>query len=227
MSKNKFFITIFLAILLSTESYAATSGSYLGIDGIFSKTTFRQEYKNSLGNIEQDSDSFKGSDLGFGLNYKYAINFDGLYLAPGIFIEKNNLKTKKSGIVLASGEDDSRSLEINYRSGIRVDIGYDITDYFAIYALAGYSQINYKTKDDYYTSGNSTISQSNSGFAGGGFYGAGLKFDINDDFSINSEVNFQDFTAQTARNVRGDILGRNSVFKAHLVITKVGIAYRF
>ena len=200
---KKTLITTSLIALLSTSSaLAKTSGNYFGID--LNRSSSNHQY--SRDNINSSNyKEFSDSSIGFGLNYKYAFNFDKIFIAPGIFFDQ--IKTKAQ-------DRDSDSVSINNRYGAKLDIGYDITDEVAIYFTSGLSSTSYRVD---WKSINQSKSSSNLSY----FLGMGAAYNVTKNLTLNLEYNFQQLNLETP-----DIGGINNV-KTNLGMAKIGIAYHF
>ena len=160
-------------------------------------------------------------NYGVGLNYKYAINVDKFFIAPGIIIEQNRSKND-----LNSSEnftDEGHELKINNRYGVKADIGYDVTENFAPYFVVGYSSVGYRSTTTGLNSSGIT-NGSRSGRANDWFYGVGTKFDLGCNLALNLEYNTQNFSAKTSVDTVGDVISR---YKTRLDILKLGVSYKF
>ena len=214
--KKLLLIIAALTSLLSISAQAKTEGSYAGIDLLRTQATFYERFTDN-----QDPErrtpmnvkpSFAGHSYGLGLNYKYALNYNGFFVAPGVFAEHNQNKFQGT---------EGKSLNINNRYGLKADFGYDVTSKLAPYFTAGYSIIDYNTKNNFgkYTSGRS-------GNAGDWFYGLGLKFDYANNVALNFEYNTQNFAAKT-RVPNLYPIQYSGIYKTRLDVLKLGLSYKF
>lgn len=112
-------------MLLASSSYAKTEDRYIGVDV-------------SRFNVMDKSTSPRNSQISpaFGLNAKYAVNFNNVFIAPGIFAYFNITKDKESGY----GYTFNRSVKNCY--GIKADLGYDLTDKFVLYATGSFAIVD-------------------------------------------------------------------------------------
>jgi opacity protein-like surface antigen len=220
--KKLLLISSVVASLLSSAASAKTSGSYLGVDAIRGSLRFKEVYTDSrYPNGNATNDGFSNSGYGVGISYKYAYNFKGAYLAPGVFAEQYNIAASRHN----TPADLPQKLQVNNRYGAKLDFGYDVTNYFAPYVTGGYSGIRYKSTN-YNTSGSTTITNHNiAGNAGSWFFGAGLKFDVSKNVSISAEYTTQNFRARTA--IPNDTQSYSGHYKSRLDVAKVGVAYKF
>lgn len=209
------------------DSNYKTEGNYVGFDLVGTRITFNEYYK-TIGTDSKyinGSPHYKNSGLGVGLNYKYAFNFNGIFLAPGIFIEQNNAQAKGS-----EGSSKQRNQVLN-RGGLKLDFGYDVSKTFSPYLTGGYSWINYKTRSSCTSCVTSGYQSSAifSGVTGAWFYGAGMKINYNKNISFTLEYNRSSYRVidDVDLNPLVRSVQYNSFFKTKLDIIKAGISYKF
>ena len=201
MINKKLLAVVSLAAAVSTSAaFAKTEGNYAGVNLIRSATKSVYFDRSTTGSVKFE-DNHK---VGVGADYKYAINFDGVFIAPGAFAEYNGARAK---------DVDGDQVKTKYRYGLKADIGYDITDSFAIYFTNGLAATNYKT--DWRYSGNGGKSSTELGY----FYGAGLVYTLNKDLSINLEYNQQTVDYKTH--------DRTKKAETELSVANVGVSYHF
>lgn len=206
-------------VAFSTSAFAKTEGSYIGIDAINTKTSF---YQSSIanGNVVISKPTTSHATNGAGLKYNYAFNFDGLFIAPGVFVEQNSFGGSK-----VSATSD-RYLQTRNRYGFKTDVGYDISDLFSPYLSIGYAGVHYKTRIDGEDTNNNLVLQSRSGSAANFFYGAGIKLNCSKSISLNLEYNYQNFRTKNSIPSQVDYISK-SQFITRLDIFKVGVSYNF
>ncbi len=210
--KKLLVLTSVVASLSAAPAFAKTEGNYVGVDLLSGNANYSERYSDSTQRSAAEGSAVHGSsDVGFGLNFKHAHNFDGLFVAGGVFVEQNGVKTETVG----------ERLEVKNRFGLKADVGYDVTDNFAPYVTFGYADVAYRTKN--YSNSTAATSIKN-GVTGGVFYGVGLKFDINKDWSFNTEYQTQNFRAKTRTDGTANYSG---VFKSNFSEVKFGLAHRF
>ena len=171
---NKKLLTIVttIAILSASTSFAKTEGTYVGVD--------ISRYNVA---VKGDGDYARNDQISpaFGVNAKYAINFNNVFIAPGVFADFNNTKEK-------DGDNTySTKLSVKNRYGIKADLGYDITNDFAVYATGGFAIV--KTAFQY--SDNTPSSYKSSHYRSGAVYGAGLAYNYSKNVTFNVEYNTQ------------------------------------
>ncbi len=203
---------------------AVTKGHYAGLNMIDSRLTF-VEYAERTTNNRVFARA-KANDLGFGLNYKYAMNHKGFFVAPGVFFEKPNASADRSGTTSVVSDGSSghlARLTVRSRYGFSTDFGYDVTERIAPYLTLGYSRIDYATSNFNTPSGIPT-SKIRESFTTDWFYGFGVKTKINDQFSVVAEYNRQNFRAKTFSSATTYY---NGVYRATLETFKLGASYNF
>lgn len=209
---------------LSNQSFAKTEGSYLSAEVLRSHLRFQERYKNTPNpNGVLKRPAHVGNDnFGGGVTYKYAFNFKGLFLAPGIFYERHDARLKGETSV---SRLDWQNIRIKNRYGLKADAGIDIGG-FAPYVTGGLATISYRTMNynqDYEASAG-ILNDSINDF----FYGAGFKFAIpRTKVSINFEYNANKFFAKTATNPSSNANNFEAEYKTRFEIFKLGMAVNF
>jgi opacity protein-like surface antigen len=217
----KKFLVLLLTILgLSTNAFAITEGDYFGVDLVYSVGRFREEYTD-INNPQTiiDPAKFNGSHAGFGINYRHAFNYGGLYIAPGAFLENNNL--------LIDEPTSQRDLFIKNRFGGKIDLGYDLTDKFSLYLTTGYAMINYNATNIYFDNNGDLFTSGKTSTRGNFLFGFGGKIDISKNLSLVSEYSTQEFDVKTRTNTPRDVERHVGIFRTRIHVTKIGLAYKF
>jgi opacity protein-like surface antigen len=219
-------LTFFIASIAASSfanakeaSSVRTQGHYVGADLVGAQVKFHERNSKNYGTSGNSMPSYSRYGLGAGLNYKYAFNFDRLFIAPGVFVEQNNASAK------GHGNDFLYRIDIKNRYGIKTDVGYDLTDTIAPYITGGYSQISYRTRN--YWDGNPTVTTIKNSVASDWFYGVGLKVNYTSNISFNVEYNRQSFLAKTSLEGDSSTYQYISKFKTNLDIVKVGLSYQY
>jgi len=232
--KNSSFTTLLILLVfsgfsgfsaLAKDNSYKTQGHYFGLDLTRTRIKFHERYAKTIGGpYSHNSSNHRDTDTGFGLKYKYAINFNNLFIAPGIFSEINNSEAKGE---VGTGDDIHSQIRIKNRTGVKLDIGYDINR-FSPFITGGYSLISYKTKNWFRTT-QITQTFSRNGTANDFFYGAGLNYKVNKDITLDFEYNRNSFYAKTSTP---NLIADNTRFwdgkyKTTLNIYKLGVSYKF
>ena len=214
--KKIFTVTFFMLAVFSNFALAKTSGSYVGIDLLNSKVKFFEQYTNATHpTITDHKPSFTHNDYGLGLHYSYAVNNNGLFIAPGLIFEQNNATAH------GYGDQALQRLKIKNRYGAKIDFGFDATDMIAPYITGGYAAITHSSREYF---NEDTITRTRSGTSMEWFYGAGIIFNCNKSASINIEYTTQNFRV---RNSTEGSVALVSFYQTRLDILKFGISYRF
>lgn len=205
-------LTSVVVSISAASAFAKTEGNYAGVDLLRGNIKVTQRYSNDSNlNAVETTPAVIGSGLGVGLNFKHAHNFDGIFVAPGVFIEQNNLKV----------EQEVARLHVKNRYGVKVDFGYDVADNIAPYVTVGYAGVAYRARNVAEDSSSTAVKN---GTAGGLFYGVGLKLDVNKDYSFNVEYQTQNFRAKTRTDGTAHYSG---VFKSNFNQIKLGVSRKF
>jgi len=205
-----------------TKSDSKTVGSYLGVD--FINTALRYEQINIMPANYENLDYFNGiprertekqykSKDGFAIKYLYAVNFNGIFLAPEIFYHHINLKLYDRKNEL---DDYDMTLykyfgyrynKIHNQYGAKLNLGYDINSDFALYGFVGISRIKYSNLYSLYPyiEGTGIANKYNikdvlsvyNGIATAPIYGFGGKIKLSKRFYLNGEYMISDFYSKT------------------------------
>lgn len=195
-------ITSIGACLFASAAFAKTEGSSVGVQLFRANVDYRSSYDNT-----KYDDTLRG---GVSVNYKHAHALPhNFYLSPGISYDYFGLSTDTSSAVHSFDK-----VKLNDRIAIRADIGYDINDASAVYAVIGHSSISYKAYD---YKGSSTATRNSHAFAP--FYGVGLKTMLVKNLDLTVE-----YTHQNA-NLRA--VSDPEKIKTMIETMGVGLAYRF
>lgn len=196
-------VAAILAVFSTTSAFAKTEGSYLELDLL--RSAAKNNYKFSNGT---KSDKFKDNSTNFGVSYKYAFNFNNLFVAPGVFFDNLSNSAKDS---------DGDKVNLNHRYGVKFDIGYDVTDKAAVYFTNGFASTAYKV--DW---GNSDLGVK-SGSKVGYFFGGGVLYHVASNVTVNFEYNVQ--SLNKLHTPYDNITGAKAETKVS--VAKVGVAYHF
>jgi len=204
INKKLIFFTA-LSISFSSSAFAKTEGNYIGLNLINTSTSY-----------QFDSGRVRNDNYSFGVDYKYAFNFGKLFVAPGLFYDHNAL----SRSVNASSDNDRISLNTKFSYGVKVNIGYDITDKFAPFVILGHSQ----TRLDYSVYGPNTSFYKQSLTQEGFVYGLGFKYSVSDNVDVNAAYELTQYSLTSNLDaVAGGTDHLNSDYK----VAKLGVSYKF
>ncbi len=194
-------IAALTAALASSSAFAKTEGNYVGID--FLKTSVTNRYQSSGGKAA-GYEKFDNTSNGVGVNYKHAINFNDVFVAPGVFFDR--LGSEATDV-------DGGTLSTQSRYGAKLDVGYDVNENFSAYVTNGLAHVKYNIN----LPSNSTSTGAEISY----FYGAGLSTKITKDLSLNVEYNTQTLSIATPK-----ITGADHI-KSKLNVAKLGLSYNF
>ena len=196
--KKIIFIAALTLTLATSSALAKTEGNYVGIDVLRTSAKHKYESNGLTGS------KFDDSSIGVGVNYKHALNFNQVFLAPGVFFDQLGTKSKDS---------DGGKVSASYRYGAKLDLGYDITDDFAVYFTNGLSNLLYSV--DWNNTGDGKKSGSKLGYV----YGGGLSYKIAKNLVMNLEYNTQSVDLKTPYN--------ETKVASSIRVAKVGLSYNF
>ena len=223
MKKN---LTIIAGILLilAKASFAKTEGAYIGLDILKTKADTKTSQITNYKNIDYVNSSSNDSSFGFGINSKYAFNFNNFYVAPGALIQFLNNESE----VNDKKNLWQQSLSINSRFALKSDFGYDFNKVFSVYIPLGYNSFNLSLKTNDYMNNGSYVKAETRGNSGSFFYGLGFNVNATDKLSFNLEYNKTsiDFDSKTSTVVLSMVPAKIKT-KTDIDIIKAGIAYHF
>jgi len=219
--KKLILISSTLAVLAGSSAFAKTEGNYVTVD---LHKAISETHRNTLivgGTTQDDITKYTGQNTSLGASYKYAFNFDKIFLAPGIFYERIGTK-------VTTGPDDANgsgpTMSVNNRRGVRLDLGYDFTNDFAAYVTTGITSTTYRTSHpDADALGTAQSNQKFRGNKTGYLYGIGFTTNVAKDVSIGAEYNTQMLKVKSLHVVSGSDIR----FKNRIDLYKVTLAYHF
>ncbi len=199
--------TIFAASIYNgSQAFAKTEGGYLETSVLRAKV--KTEWKDFDQTTKKDD-----SATGYGLAYKYAFNYNDFFLAPGIFYDHIGSKT-----ALVQADTSSGTFSVKDRYGVKLDLGYDISDQFAVYGMLGLASVSYDVKFD-----NLLVLAHQTGHKSSMIGGLGLAYHMHKNVTLSLEYN-----KQKALDIKvgGGALVQDS-FKTSIDTMKFGVAYHF
>jgi opacity protein-like surface antigen len=219
----------------SGASKIKTQGHYFGVSGVLNKLIYHEEYniyifKND--EIAGDSPikslkpSSSGNGVGMGVSYKYALNFNDFFIAPGFFYEKLNTSVDASKKAHQPIFQGFKKLDIKDRYGFVADIGYDFNQFISPYFIAGYSWAKYSARNGIPDGGQKYLATKNSA-EGSYVYGLGVKTAYNQNISFNFELQTQSLNIKTNTDVSVNDFGYQANYKGRLNTLKLGAFYNF
>ena len=195
-----------------------TAGSYVGLDVARTETCF-MVHDTTYGTPNSYPPSNCGATASVGANYKYAFNYNGLFIAPGAFFEYY-LSNPVKGL-------DGVNLENKNRYGLKADLGYDLTSKFSPYVTGGYARVDYRARSRGEDIAQNNLTIGKNGGDNSFFWGAGLKYDFTPNLSANLEYQLQNYKARAAVPSDSSDYLSNVYFAVRLNIYRAGISYHF
>ena len=181
--KKKLSIITIATLLLTSQSYAKTEGNYAGLNILRNTAKVKSTStlaKDNLGGLAKYyNHNNKDSAYGFGVNYKYAFNFNNFFVAPEISYEflDNNVK---SGYRESNSDFFSQNVKLKNSVSIKANLGYDVNDQFAFYVPVGISSFSYEvnTNDTFgYYNTTTSIKNKTTGNKSAAFIGLGFSYE--------------------------------------------------
>lgn len=197
---KKLIVTALVASTIATSAFAKTEGNYVGLN-------FVQSYLDSNGGQNLQS-AGRATSRGVGVNYKYAFNMDNFFVAPGAFIDHNNASSSLTNVDAAGMVTGSQRYSISSTYGVRADLGYDVDEKVALYAIVGEQANRFKANN----------ANPKTGTAYSLVYGVGSKIALGQYTSLNLEYTTTNFKVKD---------GNQNKVKMGLDTVKVGLAYNF
>lgn len=194
--KKLFIVASIIGFLTSSLAMAKTEGNYVGVDLL--NTTYESMGTDS--NNGKGGGKYHASDIGYGINYKYAFNFNNFFVAPGVFLDRNKVSAKFQDDQLESNRD-----KLRYSYGVKLNLGYDVTDEAAIFAVLGYGESKMKWSNSL----DSTNFKSESII-----YGLGAKYSVTQNIDVNFGYETSKYQADGSPNFDIDV-------------TRLGVSYKF
>ena len=217
--------TALIAAFSSSLALAKTEGEVIGIDLIRSSAQVKSnsDSADDAGLTEYYSHKKKDSGYSVGVNYKYAFNFNDFFIAPGLSYNFINNEAKV-GYSKSSDDFYSQSVKLNNQISFQTNLGYDVSDKFAVYVPVGVSSFGYEIKTSDVSV--SSVTTKKTGRESSIFYGLGLSYQPAKNWVMNLEYNkFQDLklTSANAATINGGAIKAN----VGVNMVKLGVAYRF
>ena len=186
-----------------------TSGHYVGVNLI--NTTLEAITANDA---EDNSYQPERSKISTGLSYQYAFNYKGFFVAPELFYNFNNTNS------VNSIEEAPEGYELNLKQsyGVKLNLGYDITDKFSVFGLVGHSEVRAKIK---YYSVQYEVFEQQSLTQEAFIMGLGARYVVGKNISVklSHEINQLGFSKK--------VLDTTDKINPDYSVTSLGVAYNF
>jgi opacity protein-like surface antigen len=221
--------TTLAASLASASALAKTEGNYVGFDVLRANVKVKSNSDDPFDqafNSAWYSHSKTDSATGFGVNYRYAFNMNNFFIAPGAFFEYIGADAKVNHSETGFNSY-TQSVKINDRYGVKLDLGYDITDKFSAYVPVGVSSVGYEIKTSDSDGAGDFVKTRKSGNKFNYFYGFGISFVPAKNFLVSLEYN--KLSQLKLSSVSSATLPNGGTIKANVNadIVKLGVSYNF
>lgn len=196
--------------LLGSEAMARTEGGYVGIG--LSDFSAKHDMQITDGFVQVGTqEKFKKSSTGISLDYRYAYNLGGFFVAPGVFLD----------LMINQGENVSGDdIDLENRYGVKVDFGFDFGEKFSTYLTVGYGGVSYDVNIRRLVN-SSNVSFDSSGREFAPIYGLGFLFDLNERVKFSLEANHQSLEIPLSNSVGYDYS------ETDLTSVKFGVLFGF
>ncbi len=213
--KKSLAIILAAATFYSSAAFAKTEGNYFGINILHVSAS----HKYRVADLTDSSrGKFDDSAIGFGASYKHAFNFGKTFLAPELFFDKLGTVARDNTNEASAAEQPS-SMELQYRYGAKLNLGYDLEDNLAAYVTAGAANVGFQYNSEAAASGTNGL-KSNSTF--GYLYGLGVTYKANKDVGLNLEYNKQTIESKISNAGNG-----TNHLRSNIGVFKVGAVFAF
>ncbi len=218
---------IVAGVLASSQANAKTEGDYVGIDILRTSSKTKSNSNSAADAAYSDYYSHNKSDsaFGFGINYKHAFNFDGIFVAPGVFFERLGTESKVNYAPDGYGYYN-QSVKIGNRYGAKFDLGYDVTDKFSAYVPLGMNLVSYEIDTQNYDN-IKTSNTKRTGNESGYFYGLGFSHALTNNISLNAEYNRLSKLKLNSASGASSVSGGSIAADTTVQIFKFGVSYKF
>ncbi len=208
-------ITAIYTITTTSIAQADTSksGLYVGVDAL--RSFAKHKYLAEGHHLRINGTHSRNESNGFGVNMGYKVAAKKAFIAPEIFYEKISNSAKDFGYE-QNPPIRENSLNVDQRYGAKINVGYNFASKFNVFANIGMTNTNYTIKLLGIPTGDH-ITQKVAQFTM--IYGAGLSYDINNNWSLKASYDWQQFNARYDLGVEKD--------RILLQTVKAGIAYKF
>lgn len=183
MTKKLLVIFAVAASMMFSSAFAKTQGNYIGLNALYTNDK----------SVTTSNDRNSNRDLGAGISYKYALNFNNFFIAPGAFFNSNNSKVEFSDVAGNSYVD-----KLKYSYGAKLDLGYDVTDKFAVFVTGGYAELSRDVQVN--TSPRSLNTYESI------LYGAGVKYSLDNRVDLNLAYEYMDYNNVLRNDTNVDLI---------------------
>lgn len=166
---------------IGSASMSASAGDGFYVSGSVTATDLNHSINRNTGQMDSPSISSFASEtdigLRLGLGYKTHVSEDFFFAVEGFYAWENASTESLNGMLRST-----LSLDASYGADAR--IGYDVSDKFAVYALAGVTYLDFDNDTGYtFAPPMQQLSETEAGFT----YGFGAEIQVTERYSIVGE----------------------------------------
>ncbi len=195
---KKVLTTAAIISAISSASLAETKGNYMGVDLINTDLSFEKINDVNVNSFNVEDDS----QISAGIYYRHAFNFDGFFVAPGVFFDYSNVE-------LSDSDNDTWNLDYTY--GVNTDLGYDFTGELSAGINLGIAINEYEVNWD---SVNSSSSDRDAAFT----YGLFASYSIIDNLRARIGYEYSEIEIEDPNQ---------NISEFNKEVFRIGLAYKF
>jgi len=214
---NRFAAVILVSSVVTFSAASAGDGFY--VSGGVTATDLSHNINRNTGEFDSSSISSTVSetDIGFrlGLGYKSHVSEDWFVAVEGFYAFESASTESLNGMLVSS-------LELNASYGGDIRVGYDVSDKFAVYALAGITALDFENNTAYtFAPPLQELSATETGFT----YGVGTEIQLSERMSVIGEYRITNDVAFTPNPDRvGELVNDNQIDHGAL---RLGLNFSF
>lgn len=217
MRKTLSIIAVATTIALSSQANAK-DGFYVGADVLFANSNHKY-YDKTTGAGSYDGMKTHDNSFGFAFDAGYKFGFDKFFVAPELFFDQ--LNNSSPGFNYKQRPVNKQySVDLNYRYGAKMNLGYKITPKFDLFVNYGLANVDYDTRT-FYTGGRKPASTELAPI-----YGFGFGYHITENVSARLSYDRQ---SMHLRNISVPVSSGGDAAKyiSTLDVIKLGAVYSF
>lgn len=214
---SAFAIAAFIAVGAEMSAASAADGFY--VSGSVTATDLSHNINRNTGDFDSASASTTVSEtdvgLRLGIGYKTHFSSDFFAAVEGFYAWENATTQSVNGMLVST-------LDLNASYGADLRLGYDITERFAVYALAGITALDFDNSTAYtFAPPMQELSETETGFT----YGIGGEVQVTERFSVLAEYRLTNDVSFTPNPDRvGELVNDNQIDHGAL---RLGLNFSF
>ncbi len=212
-------IALAAVISASVLNFSASAADGFYVSGSVTATDLSHNINRNTGDrdLASASTTVSETDVGLriGVGYKTHFASDFFAAVEGFYSWENATTESVNGMLVST-------LELNASYGADLRLGYDVTERFAVYALAGITALDFDNNTAYtFAPPMQELSETETGFT----YGIGGEVQVTDRFSILAEYRLTNDVSFTPNPDRvGDLVNDNQIDHGAL---RLGLNFSF